>query len=281
MVSGKLQSIIDDCTVNLSIKADKMKYKNLTATQFSTAIQLNNGQLFINNGTIKTCNGGITFNAKLIPNKTSYNFSANTHINTVAIPQFLKSFNNFGINSFQPDDIKGNLDVKTNINGSITQNGDLIPNSLNGKVNYNVTNGELNNFDPIVKVGQKVFPNRDVKHIDFYGLKGNLEVKGEKVELDLFKVNSNVLNFDVGGIYSFGKGTDLRMTIPLRNPEDDQLVKDSTERAKLRYKGIVLNVRATDGDDGKMKIRLMPTRVDKGSIFKKSKNKKQDEEVTN
>ena len=274
LISTKLHSILDESVVNIAINADKMTYKNLTATSFSTAVQLNNGQLFINNGIIKTCNGKVTFNAKLIPIKNSYNFSADANINTVAIPQFLKAFNNFGITSFKPDNIKGNLNAITSINGSIAQNGDLIPNSLLGKVNYNITNGALDNFAPIMKVGKVAFPNRDVKNIDFYDLKGNFKLKGEHVDVDLFKVNSNVLNFDVGGIYSFGKGTNLQMTIPLRNPKDDYLIRDSIQRANLRYKGVVLNLQAIDDADGKIEIKLAPQNIEISNPFKKSKSKK-------
>ena len=274
VISTKLQSVIDESVVNIAINADKMTYKNLTATSFSTAVQLNNGQLFINNGIIKTCNGKVTFNAKLIPIKNSYNFSADATINTVAIPQFLKAFNNFGIVSFQPNDIKGNLNAVTSIQGSISQNGTLIENSLVGKVNYNITKGALDNFDPIMKVGKIAFPNRDVKDIQFYNLKGAFKLKGEHVDLDLFKVNSNVLNFDVGGIYSFGRGTNLQMTIPLRNPKEDYLIRDSIQRANLRYNGIVLNLQAIDDAEGKIQIKLDPQHIEISNPFKKSKSKK-------
>lgn len=271
IISNKLQSIINDCAVNIDIKADKMTYKNLTATSFSTSIQLNNGQLFINNGIIKTCNGNVTFDAKLIPVNNLYNFSAEANIKTVAIPDFLTAFNNFGIVSFKPQNIKGNLNAITSIKGSISQNGELVPNSLLGKVNYNIAKGALDNFDPIMKVGKVAFPNRNVKNIDFYDLKGNFTLKGQHVDLDLFKVSSNVLNFDVGGIYSFGKGTNLQMTIPLRNPKDDYLIKDSLTKANIRYKGVVLNLQAIDDADGKIKIKLDPQEVEISNPFKRNK----------
>lgn len=271
LISSKLQSVINDCAVNINIKADNMVYKNLRATNFSTAIHLNNGELFINNGIINTCNGKVTFSGKLIPANSLYHFSAKANIKTVAIPHFLKAFNNFGIVSFQPNDIKGNLNVITSINGSISSNGNLIPNSLLGKVKYHITKGALDNFDPIMTVGKIAFPNRNVKRIDFYDLHGNFNIKGEHVDLDLFKVNSNVLNFDVAGIYSFGKGTNLKMTIPLRNPKDDHLIKDSTARANVRYNGIVLNLKAVDDGHGKIGIKFAPQKIEISNPFKKSK----------
>lgn len=274
VVSGKLQSMIDDSQVNIDIKADKMTYKNLTANYFTTSIQLDNGQLFVKNGLIKTCNGAVTFDTQLIPNNNLYNFSADANINTVAIPQFLTAFNNFGIISFQPNDIKGNLTVKTSFKGSITQTGELVENSLVGKVNYKIINGSLNNFEPIIKVGKIVFPNRDVKNIDLEDLEGRFDINGEQITVDEFYVSSSIINFDVGGVYSFGKGTNLQMTIPLRNPVDDYKITDSIQRANLRYKGIVAHLQAVDGPDGKIQIKLDPQDVELSNPFKSTKNKK-------
>ena len=281
MVSAKLQSMIDNSLVNIDIKADKMVYKNLTATSLTTSIQLDNGQLFVKNGLIKTCDGNISFNAQLIPKNNLYNFNAATNIKTVDIPKFLTAFNNFGIISFQPNDIKGSMTIIASLSGAMTQTGTLVENSLNSKVNYNVVNGSLDNFEPLMKVGKVAFKNRDLKNIDFEDLKGQFVVDGELITVDNFKVSSSVLNFDVKGVYSFGRGTNLAMTIPLRNPKDDYKITDSIQRADLRYKGVVLHLFAVDGPDGKIQIKLNPqdekasNEIKISNPFKKSKSTKQ------
>ena len=84
---------------------------------------------------------------------------------------------------------------------------------------------------------------------------GDFKVDGHRVDVDIFRVSSNVLNFDVMGIYSFTKGTNLGLTIPLRDPEDDAKITDKAERDKLRYKGIVLHLVAVDGKDGGIEVK--------------------------
>ena len=69
-------------------------------------------------------------------------------------------------------------------------------------------------------------------------------------------MSSNVLNFDVEGVYSFKKGTKIGLTIPLRNPEDDYKIKDIKERESKRYKGIIVRLLVVDGKNGEMKIKL-------------------------
>jgi hypothetical protein len=70
------------------------------------------------------------------------------------------------------------------------------------------------------------------------------------------EIRSSVLNIFLSGVYSFGKGTDIGLKIPLRNPRKDELIIDMDQKRARSLKGIVLNLHATDGDDGQVKIRL-------------------------
>lgn len=249
-------AMLNKAQVVLNLKLAKLQYNNLTATNSKFVILLNNGQLFIKDGYIESSGGVITFNAKLIPQNGWQSFSSNAKITSVDIPRFLTSFDNFGIKSFEPSNIRGNLSATAAISGKVNQNGGLVDDSMKGDLKYEIKNGSLINFEPIVKVGKYAFPNRDVKHIVFNDLSGNIGISGHKVDVDYFKVSSNVLNFDVMGIYSFKRGTNLGMKIPLRDPKNDLQIKDKAKRDEQRYKGVVLNLMVVDGKDGKIKIKM-------------------------
>ena len=260
-------ALVQKSQVVLNLNLDKMVYSNLTAKNAKIVIVAKNRQFFIKQGAIETCGGKITFASQLIPQGNLFDVKTNVNIATVDIPQFLTSFKNFGVKSFQPQNIKGNLTAKANMSMKMTQNGDLVEDSGRGNLQYDIKNGSLTNFKPIMKVGKFAFPNRDVKHIVFNDLSGQLNMNGSLVNVDYFKVSSNVLNFDVEGIYSFKKGTKLGLIIPLRNPAEDLKIKDLKEREAKRYKGIVVRLLVVDGKDGEMKIKLGSLSEDK----KKSK----------
>nr|WP_315151805.1 AsmA family protein [uncultured Flavobacterium sp.] len=249
-------ALVQKCQVVLNLNLDKMVYSNLTAKNAKIIIVAKNRQFFIKQGAIETCGGKITFASQLIPQGNLFDVKTNVNIATVNIPQFLTSFKNFGIKSFQPQNIKGNLSAKVNMSMKMTQNGDLVEDSGRGNLQYDIKNGSLTDFKPIIKVGKFAFPNRDVKHIVFNDLSGQLNMNGSLVNVDYFKVSSNVLNFDVEGIYSFKKGTKLGLIIPLRNPAEDLKIKDLKEREAKRYKGIVVRLLVVDGKDGEMRIKL-------------------------
>jgi hypothetical protein len=249
-------ALVEKCQVVLNLKLDKMVYSNLTAKNAKINIAAKNRQFFIKQGAIETCGGKITFSSQLIPQGELFNVKSNVNIATVDIPQFLTSFKNFGIKSFEPKNINGNLSAKVDLSVKMTTNGDLVDESARGNLEYDIKKGSLTDFKPIMKVGKVAFPNRDVKHIVFNDLSGRLNMNGSKVNVDYFKVSSNVLNFDVEGIYSFKKGTNLGLTIPLRNPKEDAGIADKAKRDALRYKGVVLRLLIVDGKDGEMKIKM-------------------------
>lgn len=252
--SEQLRITIEKCTVAINIKADKITYNKLTATKTKATIELIDSQLVIKNGSLQTSGGNITFNSVVAQSGKNYSFNSNAQVNQVAISSFLKSFNNFGIASFSPDNIQGKLSSQANITGFINSKGELITNSMQGKLNFTVHQGALQNFEPIVKIGKFAFPFRDVNNITFSDLSGDLNVRGEQIEVNNLNISSNILNLDIAGIYSFGRGTNLALTIPLRNSKNDAQLPTKAERDAVRDRGIVLHLLAID-DEGKIKIK--------------------------
>ena len=253
-ISNHLRTVIDKCVVVIDIKADKINYNKLTATNTTATVQMIDSRLVIKNGSLQTSGGSITFNSEVKPSGKNFAFSSNANVNRVDIASFLKSFNNFGIQSFSPSNIKGKLSSQANVTGFINGNGELITNSMHGNLTFNVNQGALLNFEPIVKIGKFAFPFRDVKNITFSDLSGTLKLRGEQVDVNNFTISSSVLNLDAEGVYSFGRGTNLALTIPLRNSKNDIKLATQAERDAVRERGIVLHLIALD-EEGKMKIK--------------------------
>ncbi|WP_026727022.1 AsmA family protein [Flavobacterium denitrificans] len=253
-ISSHLRDVIEKCSVVIGIKADKMNYNKLTATNTTATVQMLNSKLVIKNGFLQTSGGNIAFNAEISPSGKNFAFGSTAQVNRVDIASFLRSFNNFGIKSFTPNNIHGKLTSNANVTGLMNRNGELITNSTHGSLNFTVTQGALVNFEPIMKVGKYAFPFRDVKNITFSDLSGDFKLRGEMVDVNKLTISSSVLNLDAKGVYSFGRGTNLALTIPLRNSKDDAKLATKAERDAVREKGIILRLVAYD-DNGKMKIK--------------------------
>ena len=258
--TDKLRSVIEKCQMVLNMRIDKAVYEHLEATNARGQIVLGNGRVGVKKGHLETSGGKFDFDAQLTPRGDVNPFGAKVKITSCDIPRLLKSFNNFGITSFAPENITGYLSADASLTGSMTSGGDLVPGSLKGHLKYQIENGSLRDFEPLIDVAKKflvkvILGKRDFGHIAFGELAGDFRIDGHRVDVDFFRVSSSVLNFDVEGIYSFKRGTNLGLTIPLRNPEDDAKIADKAERDKLRYKGIVLHLVAVDGKDGGVEVK--------------------------
>jgi uncharacterized protein involved in outer membrane biogenesis len=256
--SGQLQEVLRKSQVFLEIKVDKLTYKKMTANNFKVNIIMAKKGLYVNNVSIQGSTGStMSLDANVIPQGKSLLFKANLKLKEGNISRFLASFNNFGIKSFTPNDIKGNLSLTTTLSGILNEERELNTNSISGNVAFDIKDGALSNFEPIIKIGKIAFPNRDVKNITFSNLTGDATIKGNLINVKKLKVSSNVMNIDAKGMYSLSNvGTNLGVKIPLRNPKDDYKITDSNERDVLRYKGIVVNLMVVDGKDGTTKIKL-------------------------
>ncbi|HYD22083.1 MAG TPA: AsmA-like C-terminal region-containing protein, partial [Flavipsychrobacter sp.] len=177
------------------------------------------------------------------------------NINNVHINDFLDAFENFGQTTISSKNIKGRFFAKAKISGNIKDNGDLVSRSLHGSLDFNLKDGALVNFEPLLNVGKFIFRKRRLENITFSDLKNTLDVKGDKIYIRPMLIESSALNAKVEGVYAIGAGTDILMDVPLRNPKKDELVWDDSLKAERQMKGLVLHLRAVDGEDGKVKIK--------------------------
>ena len=256
--SDQLQEVFSKSKANVDLLVDKLSYKKMIGNQFKVHIALTNSGLYVKKGSMKGSAGSsISFDAQLVPKNELILFKSNVNLKDGEISRFLASFNNFGVKSFAPNNIKGKLSLTASLSGILNSERDLIERSVAGNVRFEVKNGTLKDFEPIQKIGKIAFPNRNVSAITFSDLYAIATIKGDKINVKEMKVTSNVLNFDVDGVYSLSStGTNLALKIPLRNPKEDYLIANKVQREERRYKGIVLNLRIVDGEDGKTKIKL-------------------------
>jgi uncharacterized protein involved in outer membrane biogenesis len=252
----EMNELFDKSNVDMKMRVDKLYYNKFLATDVAANIVLTNGGVTIKNAGLKHAGGIMKIGGSLMQSGKVNKYKLNATVSNVDITKFFYAFDSFGIESMNAENIRGLLSTNANMEGSITDAGVMVPKSMYGTVAFNLKNGALVKFDPVRNVGKFAFPFRDMNNITFANLDGSFDIKGEKVTINPMQVNSSVLNMDIAGIYSFGKGTNINVDVPLRNPEKDKDITDEAELAERRNRGIVLHLIAADGEDGKVKVKL-------------------------
>jgi len=255
--AGQLNEMLEKGKAEIHLKVDKVHYNKFLGTDATADILLSDAGVYLNNVSLKHAGGSVKLNGSVTQIGALNRFMVNTVVSNVSIRDFFYSFDNFGLRTPTYKNLRGNFFTKTNVSGNITAEGKVIPGSMNGSVIFDLKNGALVNFDAIQSVGKFAFPFRDLNNITFNNLNGKFDIRGEKVTINPMKINSSVLNMDIGGVYSMGPGTNILLDIPLRNPKKDEDITDKKEIRERRMKGIVVHIQALDGDDGKIKFKLV------------------------
>ena len=250
-----LNNVFNKSKVNLNLAVDKIYYKKFLATDATAQLFVSEQGIEIKNTRVKHANGSINVTGNLYQTGNATKFAIDAVVANANVKSLFYGFDNFGLQSITYKNITGSLFSKVKLNGRISNRGVLMPNSLSGLIAFNLKNGALLNFQPLINVGKFAFPLRDLNNITFSDLGGALDVRGEKINIRPMKISSSVLNLDVAGIYAMNKGTNITMDVPLRNPKKD-LGSSRQEQVENRMSGIVLHLVAVDGEDGKIKIKL-------------------------
>lgn len=250
----QLNTVLEKGKADMHVHVDKAYYDKFLATDVNADLLLADNLVQLKNVSVKNAGGSVSLNGTIAQNGATNRFAINTTVSNVNVSNFFYSFNNFGVKAFNYKNLRGFLSLKSNISGNITDQGKIVPGSINGTVNLNLKKGALIDFDPIVSVGKFAFPFRNVRNILIDNLHGKFNLQGDKVVINPMLINSSVLNMNVAGVYSFGLGTNIALDMPLRNPKKDDKISDQQEKDDRRMKGIVLHILASDGENGKIKI---------------------------
>nr|MDQ3017673.1 AsmA-like C-terminal region-containing protein [Bacteroidota bacterium] len=253
-MSEKIDRMLQDGTAKLSILAGKVIYKKFSGTNLSGSVLLVGNDVFFNSVRLNHARGVTLLDGSLQNGKGASQLNLTSRVEKVNIPDLFYAFDNFGQDAITNQNMKGNMTASITMNGALTQQGQVLENSMKGSVDFNLKDGELNNFAPIMSVGAKAFKNRDFSSIQFGDLTSRLDIHGSAIILNKMEIRSNVGVLFVEGLYDTKKGTDMSIQVPVSNlskEENEDL--ENTGRA-----GVNLRLRAKTGADGKLNISWDP-----------------------
>ena len=257
-ITNQLDKMMQDCSVELQLNAEKLRYKKFDASNVAANLKLTDGLIALRNVLIQHAGGSLSLTGSLKEEAVHNSINLNASMKNVDIEKVFTAFNNFGQDGIMDKNLRGNLTTKINLVASITDKAEILQNSLKGVIQISVKNGRLIAFEPVQKISERAFKNRDFSDIRFAELKDKLEVDGSQIKINRMEIQSTVLTMFVEGIYDVKKGTDLSIQVPLSNlkkrDEDEELINKGVESKT----GVSLRLRAKTGEDGKAKISWDP-----------------------
>ncbi|MBS1739063.1 MAG: hypothetical protein JST88_00845 [Bacteroidetes bacterium] len=254
-----MDRIMEESSVHVNILIDSLNYRHFSAGRIAAEMTLHDQIIEIQKVQLHHADGLLLANATIRQEEGPNPFRLKAQIKDVDVKKFFAAFDNFHQKTLSAENINGKFFAKADITGSLYDNGILMPYSLGGTVLFNLKNGCLNNFPPLMKMGKIIFPNRDFKNIRIARMQNTLQIAGNKIIIPPMFLESSVFNAQIKGVYGFKSGTNIKIDVPLRNPQKNANVFSDSLREKLSMKGIVLHLQAIEGKNGS-KIRLRNAR---------------------
>lgn len=264
-IGAQIDNVLHASNINLEAHIEKLSYKNFIASRVVAKASLSQSGIRIEKAGLQHAGGTLNISGDFNQSAANNPFQLKAEIDKVNVAAIFKSFDNFGQQAILSSNLEGRLNASTIVKGQMRENGGIIPNSMYGYVDFRLEEGALNNFSPLEKVGKFIFRNRNLSHVTFKSLHNKLLIEGNKIKIPPMKIETSAVNIDVAGVYGMPSGTDIFMSIPLRNPEQEGT---GTLVGKLlrRGKGFVVNLRAQDGDSNGVKIGWDPFRKGKKAM---------------
>lgn len=254
--SQQLDRVLDESSAHMTLHVDKLIYNKFEANGINAEVTLAKAGISLHNVSLNTAGGKLAVSGHVDQSGPVNFLTVKADITNVNVQRFFTSFENFGQDAITDKNLRGNLYALANVKGSITDKGTIVDGSMAGAVDFNLKNGALVNFEPFEKVSKFAFRKRNLSNITFADLKNKIELKDNLVTINPMLIESSAINMHVEGTYGMlNKGTDINIDVPLRNPKKDELITDDTLKAERQMKGIVLHLKAIDGEDGKVKIK--------------------------
>lgn len=259
-INDQLDILLEQSTVAASVKIDRLRYRQFDALAIHADVRMDRDIINLHDVRVQHAGGSIKMEAVLQQQSNRSDIAVKATIEQVDVARFFYEMENFGLKTLTDSNIRGVLSADADVALSVSDTGSILPHSMKGRISFNIQDGALLHFEPLEKVGKIIFRRRDLSNITFRDIRNTLDLQGSRIYINPMRIESSVLVMQVEGIYGLERGTDILIDVPLRNPKKDELILDDSIRAERSMKGIVLHLNAVDGEDGKVKIRLLSKR---------------------
>jgi len=256
-LNNKIDRLFDDCNAYLGLKADRLIYKNFSATKVKGKLALSNEVIKLDNFSLIHAGGTILVNASSKDNGRNSDINLQSKMENVNVKELFDAFNNFGMQSLTSKNINGNFSADISLVSLLDANNDLYKPANKGYVDFSLKNGRLVNFQPLMDIDNNFLQKRNLSDISFAELKDRLEINGNDIYMHRMEISSTAVHMYVEGTYSFTANTDISIQVPLHGQKKDPDEAPANKGTKAKT-GMSIFLRAKDDKDGKLKFSYDP-----------------------
>jgi len=132
--------------------------------------------------------------------------------NNVNLKEFFRQSENFGQEILTDKNLDGKINSKMLIQAYFDEENNFLSDKLSVLAGIGITDGNLNDFKMLESFSDYV-KIEDLKNIKFTELKNWLEIRKERIFMPAMFIQSNALNLELSGEYTFNHDTDFNIKL--------------------------------------------------------------------
>ena len=257
-IGTQLDRVLEAASFSVDARIQRAVYKSFTADDLVARATLAQSGIILQQVQIRNGGGTLLISGSVNQAAANNPFHIKATVRDADVSKLFASFDNFGQDAIIAANLAGRISADADVSGTVTDEGTMLKNSLNGGVTFRLENGQMNHFAPLEKVGKFIFKKRNLSALTIRSLTGRLDVMGQKIFIRPMSIQTSAIDMNVQGVYGLGGGTDIYMEVPLRNPEGEGV--GPIGKLLRRGKGFVLHLRAQDADGKGVRIGWDPLR---------------------
>ena len=182
--AGVLNDSIELAAMKINLNAKKLKHKKFNATNVKASVDMNKDIWTLHNVSLNHAGGRVEVKGSLNANGNSNPLQLSGNMQNLDISEVFYAFDNFSIDGLTSKNLKGDLTADFDISAIINSEAEVVPFSTRGTLNISLKNGALQNFEPMQKISNSVFKNRDMSDIRFAELKDAFNIDGTSIKIN-------------------------------------------------------------------------------------------------
>jgi|GEM_PF-3037441 len=171
--------------------------------------------VFVNDFSLSFPDGSIKGKALIAGNeKHDLSITCNSYPQMISIQHLFAAFNNFTQHFIVEKNVRGLLSGSVSFFAQWDSTLRFIPKSLKAQAEIAITNGELVEFEPMLKLSRYI-DVEELRHIRFKTLENIIYINDRLVTMPEMAIHSSAFNITISGQHSFDNVFDYRLKVLL------------------------------------------------------------------
>ena len=212
-------SLSPNIYLNFNCDIKSVSYKKFSARQLIGDLLVKNQVAVSRKLEFNSMGGAINLSGILdAKNATAIDVVSTVHLDKVNIDSAFYVFENFQQQFIEHRHLKGKANAEVNLEMTLNEHLRLFPETLIADIGLLITDGELNNFEPLKKLNRYV-DDETLNRLRFANIRNDIHIENKTVYIPEMDIRSNATELRLSGTHTFDQQIDYRIVTPFRRKQ--------------------------------------------------------------